>query len=59
MEAENERTTTTIAIKLSTKEKIMQVGKMGESADDVINRALDALSYLAKRKVRKDGRLLE
>ena len=59
MEAENERTTTTIAIKLSTKEKIMQIGKMGESADDVINRALDALSYLSKRKVRKDGRLLE
>lgn len=49
--------TTTIVLKLSTKERILGKGRMGESYDDVISRALDALDVLAKRRVHKDGRL--
>ncbi len=45
--------TTTIAIKLATRERILKEGKMGESFDDVINRALDAL---ARHRVRKEGK---
>ena len=49
--------TTTIVLKLSTKERILGKGRMGESYDDVISRALDALDMLAKRRVHKDGRV--
>ena len=49
--------TTTIVLKLSTKERILGKGRMGESYDDVISRALDALDVLAKRRAHKDGRL--
>ena len=58
MENENEEPkTTTIAIKIATKSRILKEGSMDESFDDVINRALDALALLAKRKVRKNGKL--
>ena len=41
---------TIIVLKLSTKERILGKGRMGESYDDVISRALDALDVLAKRR---------
>jgi hypothetical protein len=48
--------TTTIAIKLATRERILNEGKMGESFDDVINRALDALAAPTRHRVRKEGK---
>lgn len=54
-EEKNEKTT--ISIKRSTKDRLLKEGNMGDNYDAVINRALDALGILAKRRVHKDGRI--
>ena len=54
-ESETNSKTTTIAIKISTRERIKMNGVMGDDYDEVINRALDAFEKHQKRRVKKDG----
>jgi hypothetical protein len=49
MAAQEEEIITTLSIKSSTKSRLLEIGKMNESYDDLLNRMLDEL----KKKVPK------
>jgi hypothetical protein len=51
MEKNTEKELTTISIKRSTKDRLMEFGKKGDTYDDILNRVMDGYKHwLEKRK---------